>query len=95
MLTVEEKARKQTAPPENWFDNTSVERDYFVMDHCEVGSRMATNWNFMPSFIDVLINHHQPEQAQHDPYLVQIVGGVERFLLTRVHAEPADGTKPA
>jgi len=92
MLACEEKAQKKTPPPENWFDNTSVERDYFGMDHCEVGSRMATNWNFMPSFIDVLINHHQPERAQHDPYLVQIVGDVERFLLTRVHAKPADGT---
>jgi len=88
MLASEEKARKRTAPPDGWFDNTSLERDYFGMDHCEVGSRMATSWNFMPSFIDVLVHHHQAREAQHDPYLVQIVGAVEHFLLTKPPVEP-------
>jgi len=94
MLTCEERAQKKTAPPENWFDNTSVECDYFGIDHCDIGSSMASGWNFMPSFIDVLINHHQPEQARHDPYLVKIVGAVEHFLLTRVEAEPSQSKVP-
>jgi len=94
ILAREEKAKKKTAPPENWFDNTSVECDYFGIDHCDVGSTMACNWNFMPSFVDVLINHHQPEQAHHDPYLVKIVGAVEHFLITRTEAEPTQGKVP-
>jgi putative nucleotidyltransferase with HDIG domain len=91
MLAAEEKAKKQAAPPENWPDNTSIERDHFGMDHCEIGSRMARSWNFMPSFIDVLVSHHEPEQAQHDPYLVQIIAAVEHFLLAKAEASPADG----
>jgi len=91
LLACEEKSRGKAAPPENWFDNPSLEREYFGLNHCEVGSRMAAGWNFMPSFIDVLINHHWPEQAEHDPYLVQIVGAAEHFLLTHVHAELGTG----
>jgi len=45
----------------------------------------------MPSFIDVLVSHHEPEQAKHDPYLVQIVAAVEHYLLTRVEDEAAPG----
>ena len=94
MLACEEKAQEKTAPPENWSDDVSAESDYFGLDHCDVGSRMASNWNFMPSFIDVLTNHHCPDRAHHDPYLVKIVGAVEHFLLTRVDAEPPQDTIP-
>jgi len=94
MLVREGKSQKKTTPPENWFDNPLVERDYFGLDHCKLGGCMATCWNFMPSFIDVLINHHRPAQAEHDPYLVQIVGAVEHFLLTRVKDELGDGEAP-
>ena len=44
---------------------------------------MAVAWNFMPSFIDVFENHHFPDRAQHDPYLVGIVASADRFLLTQ------------
>lgn len=37
----------------------------------------------MPSFIDVILNHHAPDEAQHDPYLVDLVSRVERFLLAK------------
>ena len=40
---------------------------------------------------DVLINLHQAAQAEHDPYLVQIVGAVEHFLLTRVQDKLGEG----
>src|SRR5712692_1804947 len=83
MLAVEEKTIYKTAPPANWTDNTSIERDHFGMDHCEIGSSMAVSWNFMPSFIDVLGYHHEPEEAQHDPNLVEIVATIEHYLLTK------------
>jgi len=90
MLVREGKSQKKTILPENWFDNPSMECDFFGLDHCHLGSKMATSWNFMPSFIDVLAHHHDWEQAEHDPYLARIVGAVEHFLLTRVPDEPAD-----
>jgi hypothetical protein len=52
---------------------------------------MAATWNFMPSFIDVLVSHHEPEHAEHDPHLVEIVAAVEHYLLTRVEDAPAPG----
>jgi putative nucleotidyltransferase with HDIG domain len=93
MLLCEEKAGKKAPPPENWFDDPSVERDYFGLDHCDLGGQMATGWNFMPSFIDVITHHHESEQAEHDPYLAKIIGAVEHFLLSRVQVEPKSGTE--
>lgn len=90
MLLYEEKSKKKAPPPEDWFDNPSFERDYFGLDHSQLGGSMATSWNFMPSFIDVLKSHHQPAEAEHDPYLVQIVGAVEHFLLTRIDENIGD-----
>lgn len=92
MLLSEEKAHKTNPPPENWSDNPSVERDYFGLDHCQLGGQMATAWNFMPSFIDVLVNHHNSERAEHDPYLAKIVGCVEHFLLTMPPEKLEEGT---
>jgi putative nucleotidyltransferase with HDIG domain len=89
MIVCEERVQKRALPPENWFDNPSLERNFFGLDHCQLGSKMATNWNFMPSFIDVLGNHHDCEQAEHDPYLARIVGAVEHFLLTKIPEELA------
>ena len=82
ILSLEEQSKSRTAPPE-WPDNPTIERDYFGIDHCTAGSRMAKSWNFMPSFIDVLENHHEPEEAKHDQVLVEVIGSIERFLLTK------------
>ena len=95
MILSEEKADKTNQPPEKWFDNPSAEREYFGLDHCQLGGQMATSWNFMPSFIDVLVNHHDSERAEHDPYLAKIVGGVEHFLLTAVPNEPEESAATA
>jgi HD-like signal output (HDOD) protein len=87
MLVFEEEAKHRQDPPEGWPDNLPAERDYFGMDHCKVGRWMAVSWNFMPSFVDVFENHHTPDRAQHDPYLVGIIAAADQFLLTQV--EPA------
>jgi hypothetical protein len=60
-----------------------VQRRYFGIDHCELGSFMVKSWDLMPSFIDVVLKHHEPREAQHDPCLVKIVAGVEHFLLAK------------
>jgi HD-like signal output (HDOD) protein len=83
MLVCEEEAKGRKLPPKDWCDNISLERDYFGMDHCKVGRWMAVSWNFMPSFVDVFEFHHAPERAQHDPYLVGIVGAADQFLWTQ------------
>ena len=83
MLVMEEQAKQREVPPENWADNLPLEREYFGMDHGKVGRWMAVAWNFMPSFMDVFEHHHNPEQAQHDPYLVGIVSAADQFLMTQ------------
>lgn len=80
MLVMEETARGGELPPEGWVDNLEIERQYFGIDHGKVGRWMAVAWNFMPSFLDVFENHHEPARAQHDPYLVGIVAAVDHFL---------------
>jgi putative nucleotidyltransferase with HDIG domain len=94
MLVSEEKFPANAPPPQTWFDNPPVERDYFGLDHCRLGGEIATSWNLMPSFIDVLTNHHDSEQAEHDPYLSRIVGAVEHFLLTRVQDKFGEDEAP-
>ncbi len=93
MLAVEEKNERNIMPPENWTDNPSVERGHFGMEHSEIGSSMAVSWNFMPSFVDVLAHHHNPDEATHDPGLVEIIATIEHFLLTKENAAPILGEK--
>jgi putative nucleotidyltransferase with HDIG domain len=83
IVVMDEEARHRPLPPDTWIDDLAIERDYFGMDHCKVGRSMAVAWNFMPSFIDVFENHHQPGRAQHDPYLVGIVAAADRFLMAQ------------
>jgi putative nucleotidyltransferase with HDIG domain len=92
IVVMDEEARRRPLPPEPWPDDLAIERDYFGMDHCKVGRSMAVAWNFMPSFIDVFENHHQPGRAQHDPYLVGIVAAADRFLMAQEAESAADGS---
>jgi HD-like signal output (HDOD) protein len=80
MLLMEESAKDRPLPPANWVDNLKLEREYFGTDHGKVGRWMAVAWNFMPSFMDVFEHHHDPENAQHDPYLVGVVSAADQFL---------------
>ena len=97
ILVMEESRRQKPLPPEDWPDNLAVERAYFGMDHGKVGRWMAVAWNFMPSFMDVFEHHHEPDHAQHDPYLVGLVSAVDQFLLTLEvpEVEPGNEGEPA
>jgi len=88
MVAMEEQAKDRPVPPPDWCDNLKLEREYFGMDHGKVGRWMAVSWNFMPSFLDVFEHHHDPENAQHDPYLVAIVAAADQFLQTLALPEP-------
>jgi putative nucleotidyltransferase with HDIG domain len=83
IVAIEEEEKGRPLPPSDWPDNVPVEREYFGLDHCKAGRSMAVAWNFMPSFIDVFEHHHNPERAQHDPYLVGIVAAADKFLQTQ------------
>ena len=65
--------------PTGWLDTPAVERDYFGLDHCEVGRSLGSAWKLSPSLIDVLENHHCPSDATRDPNLVEIVAVGDRY----------------
>ena len=66
-----------------WGGSLESEKNYFGMNHCEVGRWIGQAWNFFPSFIDVFENHHHPERSIRDPRLVGIVAAADRFCETR------------
>ena len=88
-MLLSEGTGESDAAPFDWVDNISVEHEYFGTDHCKLGVIMARSWGLMPSFLDVLENHHTPELAQRDSVLVRIVATADCFLLTRVQALPS------
>jgi putative nucleotidyltransferase with HDIG domain len=83
MLVIEDEGKSQPPPPSGWVDNLQGEREYFGIDHCELGGSMASYWDFLPSFVDVVANHHSPEHAKHDKILVRLVAAIELFLLRK------------
>lgn len=82
MVALEDRAGG-TSLPENWQDNLEAERSLFGLDHCEVGRRLGAAWKFFPSLIDVFENHHNPEKARQDPYLVRIAAAADQFSQSR------------
>ena len=60
-------------------DNLEAEREYFGLDHCEVGRWVGTSWEFYPCHIEVFQFHHHPDQAKHDPLLVGVVSVADHF----------------
>jgi len=87
-MLLSERTGESDAPPSDWIDNPRVEQDYFGTDHCQLGVVMARSWDLMPSFVDVLENHHTPELALRDSVLVRIVATADCFLVTKVQAQP-------
>jgi putative nucleotidyltransferase with HDIG domain len=50
-----------------------VEREHFGVTHTEVGGLMGDRWALPENLIDVIRNHHQPEDAAVDEELVTLV----------------------
>lgn len=74
----EEKAAGTTLPTD-WHDSPSAEREYFGVDHCEVGRSIAAAWNLAPSLIDAVEHHHLPSHAKNEPTLAEIVAAGDRY----------------
>lgn len=60
-------------------DHLREEREYFGLDHCEVGRWVGSSWEFYPCHIEVFGLHHHPEEAEHDPVLVGLVSLADHF----------------
>jgi len=90
-MLLSEGAQESEAPPSDWLDNPGVEQDYFGIDHCKLGGIMARSWDLMPSFLDVLENHHTPELARRDSVLVRIVATADNFLANRLPTPAESG----
>ena len=59
------------------------ERECFGTDHCEVGRWIGTSWNFPPSLVEAMVNHHHPEEAESDPFLLGVIAAADRFCVSR------------
>ncbi len=83
MVLAEEGPGRPIVLPTNSSGELEQEREYFGLDHCEVGRWMGISWNFFPCHIDVFESHHAPESAMHDPTLVGIVAAADHFCESR------------
>jgi HD-like signal output (HDOD) protein len=74
-------------------DSRAAEREYFGLDHCEVGRWVGSSWNFYPCHIDVFEYHHSPAQAKHDPLLVGIVSVADHYCEEKESEQRSPGTE--
>jgi len=61
---------------------TATETRRFGADHCELGRRIGTAWQFCDSFLEVFSLHHQPPTGD-ETELVRIVTTAEEFCSRR------------
>jgi len=96
LIVAHEEEIEGGTPPTDWLEEPAVEREYFGLDHCEVGRSLGAAWKLSPSLIDVLENHHSPSEAVRDRNLVEIVAVGDRYssLLSGQRAE-RQTTEPA
>jgi HD-like signal output (HDOD) protein len=66
-----------------WGESIELEREHFGSDHCEVGRWIGVSWNFSPSLLEVMVEHHNPREATHDPPLVGLVAAADQFCVRR------------
>ena len=79
VVAKEENALKGGTSNGPWGGSLETEKNFFGMNHCEVGRWIGQSWNFFPSFIDVFENHHHPNRSFRDPQLVGIVAAADHF----------------
>ncbi len=91
VIAGEENALKGDTTSGPWGGSLEAEKEYFGLNHCEVGRWIGQSWNFFPSFIDVFENHHTPERSVRDPHLVGIVAAADHFCERHSMAPPPEG----
>jgi putative nucleotidyltransferase with HDIG domain len=81
LLTVareQEKSFEELASIQ-WREEIEVERELFGLDHCQVGQWMAKSWKLSPSLTDAVLHHHDPDKAEDDSHLAEIVCAAEYY----------------
>jgi len=80
----------------DWQESPSAEREYFGVDHCEIGRLIATEWNLAPSLIDAIEHYPSSSHAKHDSDLAEIVAVGDRYanLLSPAFNEDCADTAP-
>lgn len=79
MVTAEENSSAAVWLKANGGDSLEIEREYFGLDHCEVGRWLAINWNFDHGLVEAIESHHQPDRARFAPLLVGIASAADHF----------------
>jgi HD-like signal output (HDOD) protein len=80
-----------------WGESVELEREHFGSDHCEVGRWIGVSWNFSPTLLEVMVKHHSPREARHDPSLLGVVAAADQFCVRRgimLGAAPPELTEP-
>jgi putative nucleotidyltransferase with HDIG domain len=63
-------------------ESLALEREYFGLDHCEVGRWLGINWNFDAVLVEAIESHHQPERARFPVGIVGVVAAADYFCET-------------
>lgn len=58
------------------------ERDYFGMDHGEIGSKIGINWNLPQKIIDAIHYHHKPNMVPQNQvvYIVNLAESIAVYI---------------
>ncbi|MDE3137489.1 MAG: HDOD domain-containing protein [Acidobacteriota bacterium] len=95
MVAAEENTASAVWLKSEGAESLALEREYFGLDHCEVGRWLGINWNFDPLLVEVIESHHQPNFARFPAGLVGIVAAADHFCETMEAgaeaAEPGNG----
>jgi putative nucleotidyltransferase with HDIG domain len=60
-------------------ESLGLEREYFGLDHCEVGRWLGINWNFDAELVEAIESHHEPGRARFPAGVVGVVAAADHF----------------
>ncbi|MGD0963630.1 MAG: HDOD domain-containing protein [Candidatus Acidiferrales bacterium] len=87
LIVAHEQENEGCQLPSPLHDDPALERDYFGVDHCEVGRWIACCGSFSPWMADILEHHHDPSQALQDASLTAIIAAGDRCCQNRTGPE--------
>jgi HD-like signal output (HDOD) protein len=83
VVTSAESQERENMDTCGWGESVELERQHFGTDHCEVGRWIGVSWNFSPTLLEVMVSHHDPQEAKQDPHLVGVVAAADQFCVRR------------
>ncbi|MGO8793097.1 MAG: HDOD domain-containing protein [Terriglobia bacterium] len=83
MMTSMQPPESDHSATRGWGESVELEREYFGIDHCEVGRWIGISWNFSPALLEVMVSHHHPQEATQDSQLVGVVAAADQFCVRR------------